>query len=188
MLKKSSLLFTAALLLAVSCKPESGPYSSSYPPITYANDSEAFTITVTNAAKEKITLDPEESKTLNSDVRGRASIIEIQPAYVRIRSKSAAYNDIHFEDREQFELNIENYALEDIILTERNGYLLPLSVKVTAAAEALIPGSPPVPSTRTAYVYTNTPSFALQNGQWPIKSKKSGDTLLVVINPPDGWK
>jgi hypothetical protein len=186
-MKKYFFLFIVTALLCASCKPETGSgglYTYSYPSIVYTNDSSNWDITVKNAAKESYDLVKSESKTLNPDVRGRGDIIEIKPVYVTWAQNNGDMYDIRFRDRERFELEIQNYAPAILVLAERDGYQYPLEVEVMAA----VSGTPGSPSALPVYVYTSKPVFELRNGSWQIKYKKSGDTLLVVIDPPDGWE
>jgi hypothetical protein len=181
------LPLVAIVLTLASCEADTGTGSSlsSYPSITYTNDSPNWDITVKNAARETYTLEKGQSSLVHSDVRGRGDIIEIKPVYVTwVQNKGNMY-DIRFIDREKIELEIHNYAPADIELTEESGYLYPLLVKVGAASG---PDSPPSLSPGKVYVYTDKPVFELLSGSWQIKSKKSGDKLIVAINPPAGWK
>jgi hypothetical protein len=171
-----------AALAGLSCKPETGSYTYSYPPVTYTNDS-SWPVKVRNAADEEIQLDIGESKTLDSEPRGRADIVEIRPAYVTWRLNGGVIYDIRFVDRTEIELEIRNHSSLDIILTEGNGSMLPVSQPVPAGNKI-----------DTGFLYTDKPFFQLLNisdltvDYWYTDT---GTQCIVGIDPPssgDWWK
>jgi hypothetical protein len=198
-MKKPFLLFTAIVLLYASCKDGvSGSGGGAYPPIVYTNDSSRWDITFKNAANEKLTLSRGESITRTSDVRGRADIIEIDPAYVTWKQKGDMYH-IEFVDRDRFILEIENYAVTPIGLAESNGYMEPSTIEIKGAANERTPESEIIApeNTSIAYIYTDKPVFRLTTNPsfYSIRYKiihddddDTDDKLLVAINPPAEWK
>jgi hypothetical protein len=180
-MKKAVLLFTVIVLVYASCKSDA--YPGTYPSLVYTNNS-SWSITFKNAAGESFTLNPGESLSRDSETRGRADIIKIEPPYATWQQNNGDIYDIRFVDRDKIEVEIENYVNQDIIVTEMNGYLYPSSVKVTSAlAGGTYAGQ--------VYVYTDSPSFASEGGySWPIKKSKDRSTdkkFVIGINPPDGW-
>ena len=170
----------AAVLAIVSCKPETGSYSYSYPPVIYTNDS-SWPVTAKNAADEEIKLEPGKSETLDSEPRGRTDIVAIQPAYVTWRQNGGTIYDIRFVDRKKLDLEIRNYSNLAITLTEKNGYMLPASQTVPAGNKI------------NAGLYTGKPFFQLLNvsaltvDYWYTDT---GAKCIVGIDPPAGewWK
>jgi hypothetical protein len=170
-----------AALAGLSCKPETGSYTYSYPPVSYTNDS-SWPVMARNAADEEIQVDIGESKTLDSEPRGRAALVEIRPAYVTWRLNGGVIYDIRFVDRKKIKLEIRNYSGVEIILTEGNGFMLPVSQPVPAGNK-----------TDTGFLYTTEPFFQLLNvsaltvDYWYTDT---GTQCIVGIDPPAGewWK
>jgi hypothetical protein len=194
MMKRCLVLFAVTVLWCASCENGSGGSGSGggYPSLEYRNESSWDITAFKNAAKESYTLARGQFISLPSDKRGRADIIEIKPPYVTWEQNGDMYH-IRFVDGKKIELEIENYMDQELILTERDGYLYPETITVSAA----VGHNPTLPSTATATVYTAAFSLAAVDTYGrpidaisaKIKSKKiDAARYAVAIDPPGGWK
>jgi hypothetical protein len=186
-MKKAFLLLP--VLLALLCAACAG---SDYSPFVYTNESGtdiSFKTAEQNSPKYILgaagSLSLPVSITLDSDVRGRSEIMEIDSPYVTWTRHGGNIYDIRFVQRKSYKVEFRNYTKTECVLIEQNGLLSPSLVTVAGATDTT-PGS----SAETVRLYTEKPLFKPEGYTWTVKYHyRNGDeTFIVGINPSgENW-
>ncbi|GHV96677.1 hypothetical protein AGMMS50293_29970 [Spirochaetia bacterium] len=187
-MKKIFLALALVILAFASCG------TGTYPSFTYTNNSgKAITFRTAEKDSPRYELAAGGSIPLDSAVRGRADIVDLQPSYVSWEYNNGDVYDIVFIA--PLTVEVKNYLDIEIMIIEEKGHLDPAEIIV----KAVVPGPPDTPGevasgTGEVKVYTNNPKFNLwgknSKGEWEnysgihtINLEIDNATLTVTITP-----
>ena len=173
---KNFVLILALGLMFYSCG------TGDYPEIHYTNNL-GTDIEFTTAEKNspEHTVEAGKTITLSSDVPGRADIKSISERLAAWEYKDGNVYNIIFVPRKDYALDILNFAIVPVTISEKNGLLEKLHIEAEAAVSESVPGK------ASTKMYTTEPVFIFANASdITFKFRKNNDKYFLGINPPDG--